>query len=183
MKIGNSYCCNDQCITPTTTTIPISTTVGCLWGSVPDGYGGCYYVDECEAVFGGCNCEYGNSFCCHDQCVTTITPTAPITVPVCSWNQRLIEGDCYDYVTCEKSFGACNCKENHICCDLIDDACYYRQTIGQGTISTTITIIVVLMDMEVATGRIHVNQFLDHVIVKMETLFVVLLINVLQQQH
>jgi hypothetical protein len=57
-----------------TTILPTSYTTACTGGSISDGYGGCYFADSCEMIYGPCDC-YGRSECCtHGECLIVCGP-------------------------------------------------------------------------------------------------------------
>ena len=65
-----------------------STVRVCLYGSISDGNGGCYYADTCEMLYGACDCEMGNTICCkNDECGTS---TYPIVCGPGSRNRRCV---------------------------------------------------------------------------------------------
>ena len=50
----------DQTVPTTSFAIETTTynTTVCSGGSVPDGNGGCYFIEICESLFGPCDCRY-----------------------------------------------------------------------------------------------------------------------------
>jgi hypothetical protein len=92
----------------------VTITTPCPAGAHSDGFGGCYYADTCEDLYGPCDCEIGRTICCAPDECTTITTTEFITTTYAYpwwWGADI----------CEMIYGSCDCESGRTACCAPDE--------------------------------------------------------------